>query len=421
MPDRPNEAIALGVFVLAYVLISARRLPFVRLHRPAASLLGAVLMVLLTDMTVEDAYAAISWDTIVLLLGTMIIVSYLRRARFFEWVAYHVLRASARPATLVWLLVFVAGTLSALFVNDTICVMFTPIVLIVVARSRVSPVPFLMALATGSNVGSVLTLTGNPQNMLVGTHIVDYPGWTYATFLLRMLPIGLAGMAVSAAVICRIYRHELRDQRMGEMPLGAPRLRQPLITKAAVVVAAVLAGFVLFPEKLAAVAIAGAAALTAWSRRKPERIYAKVDWPLLLFFAALFVIVGGLRHAGLVEDIRGRALPFLTPGPAREVGTFSAASVVLSNLFSNVPYVLVAGTWVESFSRPDLGWFTLAMASTFAGNLTIFGSVANMIVLELARDRVHVGFWEYCKAGVPITILTTAIGVAIVWGYHAWM
>jgi Na+/H+ antiporter NhaD/arsenite permease-like protein len=413
-----NELIALAVFVFSYVLISARRLPFLRLHRPAAALVGAVLMVLVTDMTVDEAYAEISWDTVSLLLGTMLIVAYLRRARFFEWVAYHVLAASSSPRTLVWLLVIVSGLLSALFVNDTICVMFTPIVLLVVARSGLAPAPFLLALATGSNVGSVLTFTGNPQNMLVGTHLVHYPGWSYASFTLRMLPIGLLGLVVCAATICRVYRTELAARTLGPVPFRTPTLRRPLILKCTVVVAAVLAAFLAFPTKLAFAAIAGAAALTAWSRRKPERIYAKVDWPLLLFFAALFVIVGGVRRAGVVDDMRRLAGPYVAGGPAREVGLFSVAAVICSNLFSNVPYVLVAGTWVEAFDRPDVGWFTLAMASTFAGNLTIFGSVANMIVLELSRDRVHVGFWEYCRVGIPITLATTAIGIAFAWLYH---
>src|SRR5207248_3050873 len=124
-------------------------------------------------------------------------------------------------------------------------------------------------------------------------------------------------------------------------------------------------------------------------------------------------IVRSVDRAGLVDDVHVVVGPFLSGTPGREVGVFSVVTCLLSNVVSNVPYVLVAGKWVASFSRPGLGWFTMAMASTFAGNLTIFGSVANMIVLELARDKARIGFWEYCRVGVPITIVTTAIGAGV--------
>jgi Na+/H+ antiporter NhaD/arsenite permease-like protein len=185
-----------------------------------------------------------------------------------------------------------------------------------------------------------------------------------------------------------------------------------------VVLAAVLAGFLAFPRSLPLVAVAGAVALLCWSRRKPERVFARVDWTLLLFFAALFVIVGGVDRSGVIDEIHARAAPLFKGGAAREVGVFSLVSVALSQVVSNVPYVLVAGRWVEAFDRPAVGWLTLAMASTFAGNLTIFGSVANMIVVELARDEAPISFWVYARVGVPITVLTVATGVAVLSGYH---
>jgi Na+/H+ antiporter NhaD/arsenite permease-like protein len=416
-----NEAVSLAIFIASYVLISARRLPYVRLNRPAASLLGAVAMVLATDITLEEACRdLVNWETIVLLLGMMLIVAYLRISYFFDWIAYYLLRTAHRPAVLVFLLVIACGVLSALFVNDTLCLMFTPIVLLVVARSGLNPVPFLLAVATGSNIGSVLTLTGNPQNMLVATSLArSHPEWTYARFTLYMLPIGLVSLAICAATIIWLYRSELRAGEVSALPSRPPRVRFRLMRKSIVVLAGTLVAFLLWPGHLPLAALAGGTAVMAWSRRKPERALAHVDWTLLLFFAALFVIIGGVDRSGIVEDIHRLAAPILRGSPGREVAVFSGVSVALSNLLSNVPYVAVAGTWVERFARPGLGWFTLAMASTFAGNLTIFGSVANMIVLELSREKVHIGFWEYCRTGVPVTIATTLVGIGVTWIYYA--
>ncbi len=418
--DRANEAISLAIFVLSYVLISARRLPIVRLNRPAASLLGAVLMILATDLTLDQAYHEINWHTISLLLGMMLIVAYLRTSYFFDWVAWWLLHRAHRPRALVFGLVLVSGLLSALFVNDTICLMFTPIVLAVISRSGLHPLPFLFAVAMGSNIGSVLTFTGNPQNMIVGIELVRrHPEWTFARFTLLMLPIGLLSLATCAGAIAWFYRRELRNGAVEEPPAHPPRVRFRLMRKSLIVLAGTLAAFMIWPQDLPMAALVSGTAVMCWSRRNPARVLAdRVDWTLLLFFAALFVIIGGVNRSGVIEDIRAAVAPLFRGDAAREVGLFSAFSVALSNLLSNVPYVAVAGTWVEEFTRPGLGWFTLAMASTFAGNLTIFGSVANMIVVELARDRVHVGFLEYCRVGVPVTIVTTAIGVAICWGYH---
>lgn len=416
-----NEALAIAIFIVAYFLISARRLLFVRLNRPAASLLGAVLMVLATDLTLDQAYEVVNWHTITLLLGMMLIVAYLRAAYFFDWVAFYLLRYAHRPGALVFLLTIASGILSALFVNDTICLMFTPIVLGVVARSGLNPVPFLLAVAMGSNIGSVLTFTGNPQNMIVGIELVRrHPEWTYGRFTLYMLPIGLAALLACGALIVAFYRADLRGREVAALPTHPPRVRFRLMRKSLIVLAGTLVAFLLWPRELPLAALAGGTAVMAWSRRNPARILQSgVDWTLLLFFAALFVIIGGVDRSGVIDEIHRQVASWLQGSAAREVGIFSLVSVALSNLLSNVPYVAVAGAWVESFTRPDLGWVTLAMASTFAGNLTIFGSVANMIVLELAREDVHVGFWEYARVGIPVTVVSTAIGVGVIWIYHA--
>jgi Na+/H+ antiporter NhaD/arsenite permease-like protein len=416
-----KEVVSLAIFAASYVLIAAPRLGALRLNRAGAALLGAVAMVLFAGLPLDVACReVVSWDTIALLLGMMLIVAYLRMSYFFEWVAFALLRTAHRPVVLVASLVFACGLLSALFVNDTICLMFTPIVLSIVSRSGRNPVPFLLAVAMGSNIGSVLTFTGNPQNMLVATNLARlHPEWTYARFALAMLPIALVSLALCAAILVAFYRRDLAGGVVLAIPQHPPRVRFRLMRKSLLVLAGVLAAFLCWPGSLPIAALTGGAVLMAWSRRKPERALARVDWTLLLFFAALFVIVGGVDRSGVVEDLHRRVGPLLRGSPAREVAAMSGVSIALSNLLSNVPYVAVAGKWVEAFERPGLGWVTLAVASTFAGNLTIFGSVANMIVLELSRERVRIGFWEYARVGIPVTIATSAVGAGFLWLYYA--
>jgi Na+/H+ antiporter NhaD/arsenite permease-like protein len=233
-----------------------------------------------------------------------------------------------------------------------------------------------------------------------------------------MLPIGAASLAITAGVLSWIYRADLKGGIVRGETLAAPRVNERLIRKCMVVLVFVLGGFLAFPRSLPLVALVGAAALLAWSRRDPARVFARVDWTLLVFFAALFVIVGGVDRSGVIEQIHAVVAPVLKHGAAREVALFSGASLVLSQLLSNVPYVLVAGSWVEAFDVPALGWLTLAMASTFAGNLTIFGSVANMIVVEVAKDEAPISFWEYSRGGVPITILTLGLGLVTIAAYY---
>ena len=161
--------VGLVIFAATYLLIAVQRLPFVHLNRPAASLVGAVAMVVFGVITPQEAYAAIDLDVIVFLLGLMLIVGYLEVGQFFEWVAQWLLRRVSTPERLLLGVVVGAGLLSALFVNDTICVMCTPLVLAMTEAAALPPMPYLLALAFASNAGSVATLTGNPQNMLIGT------------------------------------------------------------------------------------------------------------------------------------------------------------------------------------------------------------------------------------------------------------
>lgn len=414
---------ALCVFVVTYVLISLQKIHFLNLDRPTAALAGATLMIALGVVSMKQAYAAVNYDTILLLLGMMVIVAHLKKAGFFEWLGIWILRRARTPQRLLWLVVAASGLLSALFVNDTICVLFTPILLGTVLRAKLNPAPYLIALVTSANIGSVMTLTGNPQNMLVGI----FSDIHYGKFLLVLAPIGLIGLVIDAALIGFLYRGRLGEHYDGS-GLDLPPLDMPLLKRVGVVLVLVLAGFLLpLPpwmrmeagQNLPFAAMAGAVLIILIGRVPPARLLASVDWALLLFFACLFVVVEGVNATGLLQAMREATEPAFGATPVSQASAMSVFSVAMSNVVSNVPFVLVVSRWMGSFEARELMWFVVAMSSTFAGNLTIVGSVANMIVLELSRERAPLGLFEYLRVGVPLTLITTALGTALLLAMHA--
>ena len=403
-----RELVAGGIFVITYILISGRQLKILPLNRPAAALLGAVLMVATGTMTPERAYRAINYDTLVLLLGMMLICAYLYLAHFFEWAADLVLNFSRTPARLLLYVTLTSGILSALLVNDTICLMLTPLVVAVIRRGKLPLLPYLVALATSANIGSVATLVGNPQNMIIGhfSHI------SFPEFSRSLLPAAVIGLAINFFILRFGFRKMLRTTAIGRGDHLVPKLERRLFALVCIVLVAIFAGF-LAGLNLAWTAMAGAALVMVLARRDTHDVLKLVDWHLLLFFAALFIVADGLGDTGLPDAIYSQLQPIFGSSVPAQAWNLTWFSVVGSNVFSNVPFVLVAGNWIARFAEPVLMWKVLALATTFAGNLTIVGSVANMIVVESARDHIQVGFWDYARFGIPITILTTAAGVAV--------
>jgi Na+/H+ antiporter NhaD/arsenite permease-like protein len=408
-----RELVACVIFVITYVLISGRQLKILPLNRPAAALLGAVLMVATGVMTPERAYRAINYDTLVLLLGMMLISAYLYLAHFFEWAADLVLNFSRTPARLLLYVTLTSGILSALLVNDTICLMLTPLVVAVIRRGKLALLPYLIALASSANIGSVATLVGNPQNMIIGhfSHI------SFLEFSRSLLPAAVIGLAIDFFILRFGFRKILLSTAIDRADHLVPKLDRGLFALVCVVLVSIFAGF-LAGLNLAWTAMAGAALVMVLARRDTHDVLKLVDWHLLLFFAALFVVVDGLSDTGLPEGIYSRLQPIFGSSVSAQAWNLTWFSVVGSNVFSNVPFVLVAGHWIARFAEPVLMWKVLALATTFAGNLTIVGSVANMIVVESARDHIQVGFWDYARFGIPITILTTAAGVIVLLVLH---
>jgi Na+/H+ antiporter NhaD/arsenite permease-like protein len=387
-------------------VIAVGRLPGARLDRAGAALIGASLMVASGTLSLDAAFRAIDPSTIVLLLGMMIVVANLRFSGFFGLAALGISRVARYPATLLLGIVVVSGVLSAFLVNDTVCLMLTPLVAETVLGLDRNPVPYLLAVAMASNIGSAATITGNPQNMIIGSlsHI------PYGSFAAALSPAAAAGLVVAAGFIVLFFPREFLSR--ARFSSAAPRVRvnRALLARALAATGALVVLF-FWGAPPAEAAITVGALLLVTRRVKPARVYAEIDWALLLMFAGLFIVVAGFEQA-VLTPARAEAVAGLGLGrPA----VLALVAAVLSNLVSNVPAVLVLKPFVASLADARHAWLVLAMASTFAGNLAIVGSVANLIVVERARRHgIEIGFWAYARIGVPLAIVTIAIGVMVV-------
>ena len=395
------------IFLLTYLVLAIGRLPGFRVDRTGAAIIGASLMVSINALTLEDAYRAINLDTIILLFGMMIVVANLQLSGFFALVSERVVEHAHRPLILLAAIVFVAGSFSAFFVNDTMCLVLTPLVLQITAALKRNPVPYLLAVAMGANIGSAATITGNPQNMMIGS----FSGIPYRTFLKCIAPPALIGLMITVVIIAAVYRREFVSATPVRVQKRPVRVSRFLMWKSIIASAAMIVLF-FAGWPVPKVAIVTGALLLITRRVKPEKVYHRIDWGLLVMFAGLFVVIAGIEKTSLEQDL------VLLAGQLRLDNPFvlSAFSAVLSNLVSNVPAVLIFKPFVAHLSDSARVWLTLAMSSTFAGNLTLLGSVANLIVIQQARHEVRIGFWEHFKVGAPLTVLTTLAGAAwIAW------
>lgn len=404
-------SVRLAILLATYLLIAIQQFPGMRLNRPAASLLGAVAMVTIGGLPVRDAYAAIDMDVIVFLLGVLLLTGFLELGGFFEWVAGRIVARTHSPRALLAAIVGSSGLLSAFFVNDTICLVLTPLVLAVVRPLGLRPLPFLLAVALGSNVGSAMTPTGNPQNMLIAVA----SGIHFARFVAVLALPALGGLVIVFAVLAWVHRRDLPAElpvRAAVRPPVVP-LDRPLVLKSLLTFGGALVGW-LSGLSLPLVAIAAAAVLIAVARRDPAEAFAKVEWELLLFFGALFVVMRGVRDVPLVLSLTSAAAAQLHGMPIHDAVVVSGAMTALSNLVSNVPAVLLWLPVVPTLPDASFAWMVMAMSSTFAGNLTLIGSMANLIVAERAESRgARIAFLDYLRVGLPVTALT------IVWGIVA--
>jgi Na+/H+ antiporter NhaD/arsenite permease-like protein len=394
------------IFGLTYLGLAIGKVPGLRIDRAGIALIGAAAMLATGVLSMPEAARAVDYETIVLLFGMMVVVAYLRLAGFFGLATERIAARFSGPLTLLAVTITLSGILSAFLVNDVVCVALTPLVLHLCERLKRPPIPYLVGLATASNIGSVATITGNPQNMIIGS----LSQISYVRFAARLGPVALIGLVLNFAVVALVYRKTFN--RMGQDPPPAddsspPRVHRTLLAKS-MMVTAVTVGLFFAGQPIALVALVAAGVLML-GRVRPDKVYRAIDWPLLIMFAGLFVVV----HAFETHVVRTWGLEQFDAMRNSPVLLVSGLSLVLSNLVSNVPAVLLFKPLMDVMPQKELAWLALAMSSTLAGNLTLLGSVANLIVVENARRAgTELGFLEYLKVGVPLTLLTTVVGIA---------
>lgn len=394
------------IFILTYILIAVQKIPGIKLDRPAGVSIGAILMILTKVITLEEAYGFVDLNTISFLLGMMVLIAYLEVSGFFGLAAFWIVRVSGNTSRMLFLVILSSGVLSALFVNDTVCLLFTPIILSATRSIGIAPIPFLIAVATASNIGSAATVTGNPQNMFIGVR----SGIPFLTFLVKMVPISLIGLFLNYVFIWLLYRREINRKSIFSSLLDEPRVDKSLLTKSLSVLLAVF-GLFIYGISYPFAALLGGAFILLIGRIEPRIVFRQVNWTLLLFFAGLFVVMGGVEESGLSGILFERLASLFGLSSWKGTLGVSVAVLFLSNLISNVPAVMLFAPHVGSFPNPENTWLVLAMASTLAGNFTLVGSIANLIVAEISGEvGVMLGFWEYLMVGAPLTVVTIAIG-----------
>ncbi|MHB2025846.1 MAG: ArsB/NhaD family transporter [Elusimicrobiota bacterium] len=400
------------IFAAAYFLIALENGPGIHLDRTATAYCGAVAMIMTGALSLQQAYRCVDWNTILFLLGIMILAAHFRISGFFDWTAERISTVARTRADLLILVVFVSGLLSAFFVNDTICLVFAPIILQATEKFDIPKTPYLLALATASNIGSAMSVTGNPQNALIG--ITAH--FSFMDFLIHLAPVSLAGLFIDAFILAVIFRKEI----FGFADLSAKagnssiRIDRSLLIKSAlsagIVSAFWIAGFS-FP--LAAAAI-GAFILIV-GRVKTEKISALIDWELLLFFASLFIIMRGVETSGALSLIINAFTIGVKRGAAGRILAISGAMLALSNLVSNVPAIMLARPVIAAAAHNRFLWLAAAASSTLAGNMTPISSVANLIVLRQSGKKSKIGFWEFTRVGTVVTMATLASAVGILY------
>ncbi|MEA4840150.1 MAG: anion transporter [Bacteroidales bacterium] len=408
------QIIALVIFIITYLGIIFTRLPGVNIDRPSAAFSGAIAMVLFGILTPEEAIKAIDFNTIFLLLGMMIIIASLQIDGFFTFIANKTISYSRTRFRLLTLIVSVTGITSAFLVNDAVVLMFTPVIIQICCSSKINPMPYLIAEILSSNIGSVMTITGNPQNMLIGIS----SGISYTQFLVHLLPISLLGMGIVILIVRLFYRKEFRQKE----PLVFAKTETfdiKRLSRSVIVFGIVVIGFFLgklFGLSIPLVALTGAALIMLIGEAKPSKVIQKVDWVLLLFFASLFIVVGAVEKAGLFDSILKSEI--LSPD-LKGLGIIHGLSLVLSQIVSNVPFAVLMLPMLKA-AGSNMLWMGLASASTLAGNATIIGAMANLIVIESAdKQGYHISFMEFFKIGIIVTMITLPLSLGLLYAQYA--
>jgi Na+/H+ antiporter NhaD/arsenite permease-like protein len=392
------------IFGLVYLGMILGGLPFLQLDRTGIALLGAIALIGLEAVGVEEAAKSIHLPTLILLFSFMVVSAQMRLGGFYDWITRHLAGLPISPSALLGALIAVVAALSAVFSNDIVCLAVAPVLIEACRRRRLDPVPYLLALACAANIGSAATLIGNPQNMLIGQKL----GLSFAGYAAdAVLPV-LAGLAITWALIAWQTHGQWLLAEAPDAAAEAPaRLDRWQTAKGLAVALAILVAFLFAPWPREVVALAGAGVLLTSRRLHSSEMLGLVDWELLILFMGLFIVNHALEATGLparvVADLAAQGIALDHPA------SLFGATFVLSNIVSNVPAVML----LLPVATHALAGPLLALVSTFAGNLFIVGSIANIIVVDAAARRgVRIDWRRHARIGIPVTLATLALTAA---------
>lgn len=402
------------MFVLTYSLIAVRKVNGRRIRTWTAAVLGGVLMLLLGVVTPSEAWDYINFEVILQLAGMMMLTASLQYCGFFEIVVDFLMRRFDGRRRFLSGVMAITACLSAVMLNDAVVLIFTPIVLRCCQRMRADPVPYMVGVFVSANIGSAATVVGNPQNALVAS----MAGIGFLDYSIRVIPLTVICMAVAMLMMRRMYGGRL-DTDDASLSGETFHIREVDKYRLCAVLAVTVTALVLFALSvplglriyqiaLAAGAVSLIIVLTD-SMRAGGYVIRHVDWSILLFFTGLFVVIAGAVSSGLLDSMS--ELFGMGDGNVPSIGMLSGFSTVLANLVSNVPSVMLIG---QLLPEGDMVlWITLAVTSTFAGNLTLIGAAANIIVEdEGEKHGIRMDFFRYLRVGIPIAVITIVIATA---------
>jgi Na+/H+ antiporter NhaD/arsenite permease-like protein len=396
--------LAVTIFCLAYLGIALGKIPGLVIDRVGVALLGAIGMVIFGVVTPENAVKSIDLPTILLLYSLMIISAQLRLGGFYTWIALKIVPFYTHPRLFLLITMLVSALLSAVLANDIVCFAFTPVLALSLIEAGLNPLPFLIGLAVSSNIGSAAMIIGNPQNMLIGQigHL------DFAKFFFWCSPPSLLALFASYLIILWIYRKKIKDQKK-KIYIEREQPRQPFDkwqTSKGIFATLILIPlfFSSIPREFSAIGIAGV--LLCSRKMKTRDIIGLVDWHLITLFCALFVIIHGVSQSGYLDIVMNRLSNMGMN--LHNLTILTGISAISSNLFSNVPATMLLISFLNPHEHAQ--WYTLAMSSTFAGNLFLLGSIANLIVVEQAANfDIKITFSQHATVGIPVTLASLLI------------
>ena len=415
-----DVTIAAVVFLVTYAVIASDRM-----HKTIAALLGGLAMIVLNVINQHEAFLAVDFNVIFLLAGMMVLAGILRRTGFFQWVAIRSIKVSqGHPFRILIVLSVITAVLSALLDNVTTVVLIAPVTLSIASILGVSPIPFLVSEILASNIGGTATLIGDPPNILIGSA----SGLDFVAFLTNMGPVALIVFVVFLLTLRFVFGGVLsvhEDAREAALALDEREViaDAALLRRSLLVIGATLVGFLLHGQlgyEPATIALLGATILMLISRIDPEAVYREVEWPTLFFFVGLFILVEGIVHVGIIDELAARVFDLTAGNQAVTTLGLLWLSGIASGIVDNIPYTATMIPVVESLGADGLVieplWWALALGACFGGNLTIIGASANVVVANMAaRAGQKITFRAFLPYGALVTFESLVIATIYMW------